>query len=221
MNSLLSTATLYNDWVVLLLIVSFVLVSLTFGADIPQIRKSLRSMFSFKNPDGLLVYAPLSLFGLFLAALHVAVSTGVLIYLYKGSGVSGYSETVIESVLSLSVLMAIFLVAKIILYVIVNGYICRKYYISSQHFRWISFYLMVQSINGTVALVSSLLVLFLNVPVWVAVVLFLFFSIILEIGTLFKLFTAFFKKKCSILVFFIYLCALEIAPCILVWFLVK
>ena len=95
MNSLLSTATLYNDWVVLLLIVSFVLVSLTFGADIPQIRKSLRSMFSFKNPDGLLVYAPLSLFGLFLAALHVAVSTGVLIYLYKGCGLSGYSETVI------------------------------------------------------------------------------------------------------------------------------
>ena len=117
--------------------------------------------------------------------------------------------------------MCIFLVAKIILYVIVNGFICRKYYISSQHFRWISFYLMVQSINGTVALVSSLLVLFLNVPAWVAVVLFLFSSIILEIGTLFKLFTAFFKKKCSVLVFFIYLCALEIAPCILVWFLVK
>ena len=211
----------YDSWVVLLMIVSFVCMSLTIGSDFPQVGKSVRSMFNFNNRDGQLVYAPLSLFGLLLAVIHTALSAGVFIYTLKGSGVDGFSETPARSVLSLSVVIVLFVVLKLLLYISVNGIICRRYYMSSQHFRWASFYIMVISILGTVLLALSVMEIYLNLNVIVASVLAAVVAILLEIGTLFKLFTAFFKKKCSVLVFFIYLCALEIAPCFLAWFLVK
>lgn len=221
MKTIVPIEQLCDDWVVLLLILSFVLVSVTIGSDMPQVLKSLRSMFNFKKSDGQLVYAPLSLFGLVLASIHIAISVGTLVYIFTGSGLLTYTETPLQSVLSQSVLLLLFIVLKIVLYVVVNGIICRKHYISSQHFRWISFYIMVQALNGAVALVLSLLVIYIHIPVQVAVIVYILLAILLEIGTLFKLFSAFFKKKCSVLVFFIYLCALEIAPCFLVWFLVK
>ena len=221
MKTIVPIEQLCDDWVVLLLILSFVLVSVTIGSDMPQVLKSLRSMFNFKKSDGQLVYAPVSLFGLVRGSIHIAISVGTLVYIFTGSGLLTYTETPLRSVLSQSVLVLLFIVLKIILYISVNGIICSKHYIPSQHFRWISFYIMVQALNGAVALVLSLLVIYIHIPVQVAVIVYILLAILLEIGILFKLFSAFFKKKCSVLVFFIYLCALEIAPCILVWFLVK
>lgn len=221
MRTIVPIEQLCDDWVVLFLILSFVLVSVTIGSDMPQVLKSLRSMFNFRKSDGQLVYAPLSLFGLILASIHIAISVGTLVYLCTGSGLLTYTKTPLQSVLSQSVLVLLFIVLKIILYIVVNGIICSKHYIPSQHFRWISFYIMVQALNGAIAWVLSLLIIYINIPVQVAVIVYLLLAILLEIGILFKLFSAFFKKKCSVLVFFIYLCALEIAPCFLVWFLVK
>lgn len=210
---------LYDDWVVTLLIVSFVLFSITVGSDLSQVEKSLRSMFNFKKSDGQLVYTPLSLFGLILATLHSALSTGILVYIYRGQGVAGYSETPLQSVLSLSLLVLLYIVAKIVLYIIANAVVCSKYYMPAQHFRWSSFYIMVNAVLGAVALLLSLSVIYLKIPLIIALFFYVSIAILLEIGVLFTLFSAFFKKKCSKLVFFIYLCALEIAPCFLMWFL--
>lgn len=221
MDVLKQIVPLCDDWVVILLIVSFVIFSLTIGSDMPQVRKSLRSMFNFKKSDGQLVYVPLSLFGLFLASIHTAISIAVLAYLCRGEGLPDYSATPFQSVFSLSVVVLLFLLVKIIAYTIVNGLICRKYYISPQHFRWISFYIMVNAIKGALALLLSVSIIYLHLPVMIALFAYLLIAILLEIGILFKLFSVFFKKKCSVLIFFVYLCALEIAPCFLVWFSVK
>ena len=213
-----------DDWTLLLFIITFLTTSVTVGSEMQLVGRALRLMYRFKNPEPQLLYAPFSLLRQLIILFQASLNIALLILCSNGLDLDHIIPSItigIDNLLRVTCIVVATTVLKLVLYHIFNALICGRFSIPVTHFRWFSFTSMVYAVVGCVAFLLNLFVIFIHFPIKIAVILLLLAYIILEIGTLFRLKTSFLKKKCPTLIFFLYLCTLEIVPLAFMWLILN
>lgn len=199
-----------NDNILALSLLLLLVSVLIMGPFFWDFHKTLTSLFWFNGSRDDVSYpqfSPLTAVVLFVVAcLETALFIG---YAFRASGLT------LSSLLPFMGITAFFVAVKTLLYRSVNSILYRKQNISIKPARWNYFFVSVVALAG----LFSLILFFVSVSFsldkfWVLLLagLLWFFT---QIGLIIKLKTSLFRNKCSNSVFFLYLCALEIAPFVL------
>lgn len=104
-------------------------------------------------------------------------------------------------------------VLKLLLYAWVDWVFFDK----QKHILWIDSYTLLYSLLGILLFPLLLLVLYFDLPNVDSWLLFAIIGVLVEILLLYKCFNIFFSKMYGFLYFIVYLCALEMVPCFLLW----
>lgn len=201
-----------DDAVLCLMTLLFLLICLLIGPHRSVYVYAVSSMYRFKNPDYDVQYPARAPAGAFLLSLVSCLSMALMV----GSSFKvRFTEKQFPGILILWVCFILFLTLKMLLYRAVNVRLYNNQSVTLKPIRWKGFFIMAFSTAGLVSLIISAVAVFFSLPpVAVAIcgILLLFF---IEAGLIFKVKTALFRNKCGISVFFLYLCALEIVPALL------
>lgn len=208
----------YDDWILLVLILSFILMCFLIGLNRTEYRNSIKSLFKYKGKGAELVFSSLGTIGYLFMLLQVSLAIGVSHYIL-------FSKTVAENPETLKVLMVSSLIVFSILFIKVN--ICNfiNYFLYKRRLLivpsslWTGFYVLYVFTFGSFITVISILFFLFSWPIHVGRIIFIITALIVEFSIITKLYKVFFRKKIDLLIFFLYLCALEFAPTVLVWLL--
>ena len=212
--SVLNTPVNINDWFLLVMIASLVLMVLIMGPYRKSYKTSIRSMYKFKTPDSDVEYPLFSTLGFVILFVLSCISIGIALVLYSQDVYVEGTEPVMF-LLSVSLVLIICFFVKLLLYTIVNNWLYKSQTITLKPVRWNCFMVMTFSVAGFMILVSALLVLFLRLPSILLLILCYLVRILVIAGRIFKIKTSLFKNRSSNSGFLLYLCAFEIAPVII------
>lgn len=209
-----------NDWFLLVVILTLLLMLLIMGPYRYEYIDSFSSMLRFKSPDGDVSYPLLSTVENIIVFVLSCVSIGISVSIYSQDLTEeGFRQVIFLLWFSLSATVAF--VLKLLLYTAANKILYKRQIITLKPGRWNCFFVMSFSVTTFLILVFSVLVLFLNLPL-VSLLVFAYLMRILVIsGRIFKIKTTLFKNKRSNSGFIMYLCAFEIAPIIVEFVLLR
>lgn len=199
-----------NDQIMALSFLLLLVSVLIMGPYFWDFRKTLISLFWFNGSQDDVSYPQFSPFTAVVLFIVVCLETALLLgYAFRASGLT------LSSLLPFLGITVLFMTLKAVLYMSVNSVLYKKQNISIKPTRWNQFFVSVVALAGF----FSLVVFFVSVSLsldkfWVLLLAGLLWSLT-QIGLIFKLKTSLFRNKCSNSVFFLYLCALEIAPFVL------
>ena len=203
-----------SDWYLLIMIISFLLSLFIMGRYIISYLDGLSVMYRFSSPDSDIRYPVFSPFErievVFLSCINIGLGLSLLLFDFSGRETNAVSE-----VFEASVWPLLFFGIRLFLYQIVNSSLYRSQVIQIKTLRWNGLFIMAFSAYGFCVLVLASVVLFLELPPLVLVICMSILLLLAEIGLIFKIKTTLFKNKCSNTRFFLYFCALELGPIIL------
>lgn len=209
--SVLDTPVNINDWFLLVMITSLVLMVSIMGPYRKSYKTSVRSMYKFNTPDGDVEYPLFSTLGFVVLFILSCISIGIALVLYS-QDVSVEGTEPVMSLLSVSLVLIICFFVKLLLYTIVNNWLYKSQTIFLKPVRWNCFMVMTFSVAGFIILVLAFIVYFLRLPSILLPVLCYLVRIFVIAGRIFKIKTSLFKNRSSNSGFFLYLCAFEIVP---------
>ena len=212
--SILNTPVAINDWLLLAVIVTLVLMLVIMAPYNASYKKAVRSMYRFNNPDSDVWYPLFPTIGFISVFVLSCISVAFAIVLYT-SDITEPGMGPVYSLLLISSLFTGFFTAKLLLYTIVNSRLYKSQTIALKPIRWNCFIVMNFSVAGFLILVFSLVVMFLGLPLFLVLVFCALVRILVIIGIIFKIKTSLFKNRRSNSGFILYLCAFEIAPVII------
>lgn len=202
-----------NDWFLLAMIVTLVLMLIIMGPYRAEYADSFMSMFRFRSPDGDVSFPLLSTIENIIIYLLSCISIGLAVGVYSQDLMEEGTSS-IYFLLWYSSMIVVFFLLKLVCYTVVNKILYKRQIISLKPARWNCFFVMTFSVCALLMLMFSILVIFLNIHLF-ALFVFAYLMRILNItGRIFKMKTALFKNSRSNLGFILYLCAVEIAPVI-------
>ena len=212
--SSINTPVSINDWFLLVMIVSMVLMVLIMGPYWKSYKTSIRSMYKFNTPDGDVEYPLFSTLGF--VTVFVLSCIGIAIALVICSqDVSVEGTEPLLTLLSVSLVIVLCFVAKLLLYTIVNNWLYKSQTINLKPLRWNCFVVMSFSVGGFVILLLAFIVHFFSLPLFLLLILSYLVRILIISGRIFKIKTSLFKNRSSNSGFILYLCAFEIVPVII------
>lgn len=106
-----------------------------------------------------------------------------------------------------------FIMVKVLLYAFINWI----FFDAQSGRKWISSYFLLISLSSFLVFPISLVTIFLNISYSFVAFCLLFVLILYEILVFYKLCANFKTKKCGVLLIFLYFCAVEIMPSLVVW----
>ena len=200
-----------NDWFLSVTILTLLLMLVIMGPYRHAYVGAVSSMLRFKSPDGDIKYPLLSTIGNILLFILSCFCVGITVSVYT-QDIREEGPSVVLFLLSFSSLALVSFLLRLLLYTIINKFLYERQLITLKPGRWNCFFVMTFSVTGLLALVFSILVVWLDIPL----VLLLVFSVLIRIlmisGRIFKIKTTLFKNQRSNSGFIMYLCAFEIAP---------
>ena len=200
-----------NDWFLSVTILTLLLMLVIMGPYRHAYVGAVSSMLRFKSPDGDIKYPLLSTIGNILLFILSCFCVGITVSVYT-QDIREEGPSVVLFLLSFSSLALVSFLLRLLLYTIINKFLYERQLITLKPGRWNCFFVMTFSVTGLLALVFSILVVWLDIPL----VLLLVFSVLIRIlmisGRIFKIKTTLFKNISSNSGFNLYLCASEIAP---------
>jgi hypothetical protein len=209
----------YDDWMLSALLMSFILMCLVIGLNKSEFKKSIKSLLKFNGKDEDIVYSSLGTTDSLLMMIQVSFAVGSSQYILLGKTIKDNPDT-------LKVVMASFLIVFLIIFFkvnlcnFVNHFLYNRRLMPTPPSLWTGFYILsIFTFGSFLSLISILFFLF-NLPIGIGRVLLITCAIIVEISVIIKTYRVFFRKKIGLLIFFIYLCALEFAPTFLAWLLI-
>ena len=207
----LTTSYQLNDWFLSAMIITLLLMLITMGPYRYEYVRSFLSMFRFKSPDGDVSYPLLSTFENIVVFLLSSISIAISVGIYSQDIMEeGFSQIIFLSWYSCGVVTC--LVAKLILYTVINKILYRKQIIALKPSRWNCFFVMSYSVSGLLILIFSVVVVFLDIHVLVLLIFAYLMRFLVITGRIFKIKTTLFKNQRSNSGFIMYLCAFELAP---------
>ena len=212
--SSINTPVDINDWFLLVMIVSMVLMVLIMGPYWKSYKISIRSMYKFSTPDGDVEYPLFSTLGFVTVFVLSCISISIAFVLYS-QDVSVEGTEPLLVLLSVSSVIVLCFVAKLLLYTIVNNWLYKSQTINLKPLRWNCFVVMSFSVGGFVILMLAFIVHFFSLPLFLLLVLSYLVRILIISGRIFKIKTSLFKNRSSNSGFILYLCAFEIVPVII------
>ena len=212
--SSINTPVNINDWFLLVMIVSMVLMILIMGPYWKSYKTSIRSMYKFSTPDGDVEYPLFSTLGFVTVFVLSCIGIAIAFVLYS-QDVSVEGVEPLLTLLSVSSVIVLCFVAKLLLYTIVNNWLYKSQTINLKPLRWNCFVVMSFSVGGFVILMLAFIVHFFSLPLFLLLVLSYLVRILIISGRIFKIKTSLFKNRSSNSGFILYLCAFEIVPVII------
>ena len=212
--SSINTPVSINDWFLLVMIVSMVLMILIMGPYWKSYKTSIRSMYKFSTPDGDVEYPLFSTLGFVTVFVLSCIGIAIAFVLYS-QDVSVEGVEPLLTLLSVSSVIVLCFVAKLLLYTIVNNWLYKSQTINLKPLRWNCFVVMSFSVGGFVILMLAFIVHFFSLPLFLLLVLSYLVRILIISGRIFKIKTSLFKNRSSNSGFILYLCAFEIVPVII------
>lgn len=200
-----------DDWIMVILTVTFLLSFLLFASRRSAFFKLTDSVFKFKNPDGKVLIPRTTPVEFVLQVLLACVSMSLLMTCASnGTDMSG-RPLLLSLLIDFGCVASVFIV-KLVLYQLVNSRLYRNQSTPVKPTRWNGFFVSVFFVAGNVALLLCLLTVFFPIPDIAVLLVSAVMAVLFEIGLAFKIKTALFRNNCTILIFFLYLCALEFGP---------
>ena len=212
--SSINTPVSINDWFLLVMVVSMVLMILIMGPYWKSYKTSIRSMYKFSTPDGDVEYPLFSTLGFVTVFVLSCIGIAIAFVLYS-QDVSVEGVEPLLTLLSVSSVIVLCFVAKLLLYTIVNNWLYKSQTINLKPLRWNCFVVMSFSVGGFVILMLAFIVHFFSLPLFLLLVLSYLVRILIISGRIFKIKTSLFKNRSSNSGFILYLCAFEIVPVII------
>lgn len=212
--SSINTPVNINDWFLLVMIVSMVLMILIMGPYWKSYKTSIRSMYKFSTPDGDVEYPLFSTLGFVTVFVLSCIGIAIALVLYS-QDVSVEGVEPLLTLLSVSSVVVLCFVAKLLLCTIVNNWLYKSQTINLKPLRWNCFVVMSFSVGGFVILMLAFIVHFFSLPLFLLLVLSYLVRILIISGRIFKIKTSLFKNRSSNSGFILYLCAFEIVPVII------
>ena len=203
-----------NDWFLLVMIASMVLMVLIMGPYWKSYKTSIRSMYKFNTPDGDVEYPLFSTLGFVTVFVLSCIGIAIALVIYS-QDVSVEGTEPLLTLLSVSSVIVLCFMAKLLLYTIVNNWLYKSQTINLKPLRWNCFVVMSFSVGGFVILLLAFIVHFFGLPLFLLLVLSYLVRILLISGRIFKIKTSLFKNRSSNSGFILYLCAFEIVPVII------
>lgn len=209
----------YDDWMLSALLVSFILMCLVIGPNRSEFKKSIKSQLKFNGKDDNLVYSSLGTTDSFLMMLQVSFAVGSSQYVLLRKTIEDNPDT-LKVVMASSLIVFLIIFFKVNLCNFVNHFLYNRRLMPTPPSLWTGFYILsIFTFGSFLSLISILFFLF-DLPIGIGRVLLITCAIIVEISIIIKTYRVFFRKKIGLLIFFIYLCALEFAPTFLAWLLI-
>lgn len=209
----------YDDWMLSALLVSFILMCLVIGLNRSEFKKSIKSQLKFNGKDDNLVYSSLGTTDSFLMMLQVSFAVGSSQYVLLRKTIEDNPDT-LKVVMASSLIVFLIIFFKVNLCNFVNHFLYNRRLMPTPPSLWTGFYILsIFTFGSFLSLISILFFLF-DLPIGIGRVLLITCAIIVEISIIIKTYRVFFRKKIGLLIFFIYLCALEFAPTFLAWLLI-
>lgn len=209
----------YDDWMLSALLVSFILMCLVIGLNRSEFKKSIKSQLKFNGKDDNLVYSSLGTTHSFLMMLQVSFAVGSSQYVLLRKTIEDNPDT-LKVVMASSLIVFLIIFFKVNLCNFVNHFLYNRRLMPTPPSLWTGFYILsIFTFGSFLSLISILFFLF-DLPIGIGRVLLITCAIIVEISIIIKTYRVFFRKKIGLLIFFIYLCALEFAPTFLAWLLI-
>ncbi|MBR6370659.1 MAG: DUF4271 domain-containing protein [Bacteroidaceae bacterium] len=212
--SSINTPVSINDWFLLVMIVSMVLMVLIMGPYWKSYKTSIRSMYKFNTPDGDVEYPLFSTLGFVTVFVLSCIGIAIALVIYS-QDVSVEGTEPLLTLLSVSLVIVLCFVAKLLLYTIVNNWLYKSQTINLKPLRWNCFVVMSFSVGGFVILLLAFIVHFFSLPLFLLLILSYLVRILIISGIIFKIKTSLFKNRSSNSGFILYLCAFEIVPVII------
>ena len=209
--SVLNTPVSINDWFLLVMIASLLLMVLIMAPYWKSYKTSIRSMYKFKTPDSDVEYPLFSTLGFVILFILSCISIAIALVLYS-QDVSVEGTEPVMFLLSVSLVLIICFFVKLLLFTIVNNWLYKSQAITLKPVRWNCFVVMTFSVAGFIILVFALSVQFLGLPPVLLFFLCYLVRILVISGRIFKIKTSLFKNRSSNSGFILYLCAFEIVP---------
>lgn len=209
----------YDDWTLLAQLLSFILMCFVIGLNKTEFRKNIKSLFKYKGKNEEYSYASLGITGNVFMLLQMSLAVGASQYVFFGKNVIENPDT-LWVVIVYSLIAFIVLFIKVSLFHFVNNILYRKRLMITPPSLWTSFYsLSVFTFGSFLSIISVLFFLF-RFPFQMGKLILIIFALIVEISIIIKSYRVFFRKKIGLPIFFLYLCALEFAPTLVVWLLI-
>ncbi len=209
----------YDDWMLSALLVSFILMCLVIGLNRSEFKKSIKSQLKFNGKDDNLIYSSLGTTDSFLMMLQVSFAVGSSQYVLLRKTIEDNPDT-LKVVMASSLIVFLIIFFKVNLCNFVNHFLYNRRLMPTPPSLWTGFYILsIFTFGSFLSLISILFFLF-DLPIGIGRVLLITCAIIVEISIIIKTYRVFFRKKIGLLIFFIYLCALEFAPTFLAWLLI-
>jgi hypothetical protein len=209
-----NTPVSMNDWFLLVMIASMVLMVLIMGPYWKSYKTSIKSMYKFNTPDGDVEYPLFSTLGFVTVFVLSCIGIAIALVIYS-QDVSVEGTEPLLTLLSVSSVIVLCFMAKLLLYTIVNNWLYKSQTINLKPLRWNCFVVMSFSVGGFVILLLAFIVHFFGLPLFLLLVLSYLVRILLISGRIFKIKTSLFKNRSSNSGFILYLCAFEIVPVII------
>lgn len=203
-----------NDWYLLFLTVSFLASLSLMGPFAGFYFQGLSVMFRFNSPESDLSFPMYSPVGYVVVSVVSCFNLGLALSLSQWD-LSGQGAGMIWKVLSASGVFGASCAIKLLLYQVVNSSMYKAQITTIKPIRWNGFFVMAFSAASFIVLVFAAVVLFMGLPEFILTIGSFLVLLTIEIGLIFRLKTSLFKKKYSVSGFFLYLCALEFGPIIL------
>ena len=200
-----------NDWYLLLLMVSLLLSLSIMGPFFSQYGKGMSVMFRFSSPGADLSFPMFSPAGYVVISIVSCINLGLALSLTLWD-ITDPGTSMILNVLSASGVFGAACAIKLLLYQIVNSSLYKAQVTPLKPIRWNGFFVMAFSFASFIILILAIIIIFLGLPCFLLTIGSFLTLLTIEIGLIFRIKTSLFKKKYSILGFFMYLCALEFGP---------
>lgn len=171
-------------------------------------------MYKFSTPDGDVEYPLFSTLGFVTVFVLSCIGIAIALVLYS-QDVSVEGVEPLLTLLSVSSVIVLCFVAKLLLYTIVNNWLYKSQTINLKPLRWNCFVVMSFSVGGFVILMLAFIVHFFSLPLFLLFVLCYLVRILIISGRIFKIKTSLFKNRSSNSGFILYLCTFEIVPMII------
>lgn len=207
-----------DDWFLIILIVTFLLSFFSFAPRRAAFFRLADSLFKFKNPDGKVLIPRTAPLEFVLQSLLSCLSVSLFLTVSENGRILSGSSIWLPFLRNFGYVASVFII-KLVLYQSVNTWLYRKQSTAVKPTRWNGFFVSVFFVAGIAALLLCIVTVFFTIPYNIVPLLYLLFILLLEMGLAFKIKTAIFRNKCTILSFFLYLCALELGPLVLPAFL--
>ncbi len=206
-----------DDTLTLLMLGGFIAIAIAFGFMQRLLFLQSKNFFHVNPNDvGRALLSATELRLQLVLVVQTALQLAIFTYIYATSETA--IPSMFESRHSLTlVLLLIFLgyfALKALLYTFVNG----VFFDAKKNKEWMHGLLFITAMEGVVLYPVSLLSIYLGLDIGTMTVLMIIIIVVLKLLTAYKLFAIFFQTFDSYVQFFLYLCALETTPLLILWF---